>query len=649
MKKIERKDFLLLGGGAIAGGLTGYVFSGAPFLSFQWLVEWTQDQYVPTKGEEKYLQKLCEYCPNKCQISIRMIGDRAVKVESSNSCCPLGQATLQLLYHPERIKTPLKRTGSKGSDKFAPVSWDEAMKDISSKVNKLVKDNKADMIAAVNKDYSLSGELLERMIKASGSANVYYESSEKTIAQGALGGFAEYDFANTDCIISFGAKLLEGWGNQCRMNEHFLNWKKKGVKLIQIDTNCSTTTSLADEWIAVKPGTEGILALGMANYLIKEKGRTSGAPNFAAWSQIVINQYPLAKVSQLTGVDVKKIKELADTLIQARNPIVVAGKGSKGVSSSSVEMQAVYGLNTLARTGAVALKAPAGLASIATTGKAPAAGLDDFIKNRDFEVMFVNEADPVYKSVLGKNLAEKMEKAFVVSITPLINDTALYADYVLPSISVLEGPDSNNAEIVKPYKQSKHAGDIIIGVAKLLEKAAASFQWNSCLEAMPGAGQTKNVTAGFAFNAEILKNYLNEYDKLMGSTEFPMALLPVELPYVGDGDGLAFPYVLKTIERHTYSQGKLWVLINRESADKYGVSEGESLDIISERGEIGSVKAHLSDIVAPDVVGIPLGFGHLAYTKYAEDKGVNAKEIMSDKLDPLSGSANWWATRVKIS
>ena len=123
----------------------------------------------------------------------------------------------------------------------------------------------------------------------------------------------------------------------------------------------------------------------------------------------------------------------------------------------------------------------------------------------------------------------------------------------------------------------------------------------------------------------------------------------MELTFVGDGDGLAFPYVLKTIDDKTYSQGKLWVQINRETADKQGVCEGERIDIESSRGEIGSVRAHLTDTVAPDAIAIPLGFGHKAYTKYAKKKGVNPKEIMANDIDPLTGAANWWLTRVKIS
>jgi len=91
------------------------------------------------------------------------------------------------------------------------------------------------------------------------------------------------------------------------------------------------------------------------------------------------------------------------------------------------------------------------------------------------------------------------------------------------------------------------------------------------------------------------------------------------------------------------------VMMNPDTAKQEGVSEGSRIDIESSRGEIGSVKVHITKTVAPGAVAIPLGFGHEFYTKYAGDKGVNAKEIMSDDIDPISGAADWWFTRVKIS
>jgi menaquinone reductase, molybdopterin-binding-like subunit len=654
MKKIERKDFLMMGGGAIAGGLSGYVFSGAPFLGLQGLVEWTQDQHVPAGGAEQYLKAICSACRDKCELSIRMIGDRAVKIETSNSGCPFSQNALQLLYHPERIDAPLKRTGKKGTVKasaFEKVSWDEALGDIAKKMNKMIGDKKGNMIAGVSKNDDLAGALLNRLVKASGSVNAYYEPSLNTLAQAALGGYVDYDFANADFILSFGARLLEGWGSPCAMNKSFLAWKQKGAKLVQADAVRTRTASMADTWLPIKPGTEAALAMGIANCLAK-KGRAAGG---ADW-MTVIGQYTPEKAAAITGLKAKQIQDIADAFSRAGNPVAVAGRGGMGVSSSSAEFLAVQALNAMAGSRAAVLKKSQGLGEPALSANAAAslkdakklAGLDDFIKNGNFEMLFVNEADPAYKSVYGADLAKKMENAFVVAFMPLLNDTALYADYIFPSLSFLEEESTAGAAPLKPYMKAVHAGDAIISLAKKVDDLKGAFPWAGYVDLVKTYGGAGGAGAP-NFNAQVLKDYLASIEKAQKASDFPLSLVPVELAFVGDGDGLAFPYVLKAIDDKTYSQGKLWVQINRKTADEQGVSEGERIDIESFRGEIGSVRAHLTDTVAPDTIAIPLGFGHKAYTRYAREKGVNPKEIMANDIDPLTGAANWWLTRVKIS
>lgn len=655
MKKLERKDFLKIGGGAIAGGLTGYVFSGAPFLGLQWLVEWTQDQYVPVGGAEQYLKAICGACRNSCDMSIRMIGDRAVKIETSNSGCPFSQNALQLLYHPERLDSPLKRTGRKGTAKasaFERVSWDEAIADIAKRMNKLIADKKGNMIAGISKNDNLAGALLNRLVKAAGSANAYYEPSLNTLAQSALGGYADYDFNNADFILSFGARLLEGWGSPCAMNKSFIAWKNKGAKLVQADAIRTRTASIADTWLAIKPGTEIALALGIANCLAK-KGRNAGGADWMA----IVNQYTPEKAAAITGLKAKQIVDVADAFARAGNPVAVAGRGGSGVSSSSAEFLAVQALNAMVGSRAATLKKSQGLGEPALSANAAEslksakkpAGLDDFIKNGNFEMLFVNEADPAYKSVYGADLAKKMESAFVVAFLPLVNDTAMYADYIFPSLTFLEEASKAGDAALKPYMKAAHAGDAIISLAKKVEDLKGAFPWNGYVDLVKTYGAEAGAGAP-NFNAKVLNDYLVSLEKtLKASEEFPLSLIPIELTFVGDGDGLSFPYVLKAIDNKTYSQDKLWVQINRKTADEQGVSEGERIDIESSRGEIGSVRAHLTDTVAPGTIAIPLGFGHKAGTRYAREKGVNPKEIMANDIDPLTGVANWWLTRVKIS
>jgi anaerobic selenocysteine-containing dehydrogenase len=672
MKKIERRDFLKIAGGVVVGGATGFVFSGAPFYSLQWLVEWSQDQYVPGQGEERFIKGICQYCPNRCDITVRMIGDRAVKVETSNGGCPMGQALLQLLYHPERVKYPLKRVGKKGSGKYMPVSWEEALKDISSKLNELRKAGRASSIAAINHAHTtVSNLLLERLVMASGSPHVYHESCTCNHSRAAVQltlndeGTIWYDLENSDFILSFSARLLEGWGHESNISKAFSNWRNRGAKLVQIDTLCSRTASMADEWIPINPGTESVLALGIAYQLLRKGKRSSGA-NFSSWSQIIFNLYPPEKVSKITGVPVETIGRLASEFARSKRPVAISGRGGKSVSSSVAEIVAIQCLNNLVgnfgENGGIYLKQAATLGepdydSIASESMKKAKrsrGLDDFILNGDdFDLLFINESNPVYKSTLGERLAEKMSKAsMVVSFMTLINDTASYSDYILPTLSSLERPSSGDAKAIAPRYQSIHAGDIILKISKGIDGVSQSFPWSSYKSLLDAAG--KDVITKpkeFIFQADIFKNHLKDITTKLNDSlsEYPLVLIPFEIPTVGDGEGLALPYVLKSIDGKIFSQNKMWVHMNPETAEKNGLSEGSSADLISKRGEIGSVKIHLTKTVAPDVVAAPLGFGHSEYTKYASGKGFNPKQIMSDEIDPVSGNADWWFTRIKIS
>ena len=640
MNKIDRKDFLKIGWGAVLGGATGFVLSGAPFQALQWAVEWTQDQHVPPRGEEKSVATICQLCPQKCTMSVRMFDDRAVKLETSNTGCPIGQNALQLLYHSERITQPMKRVGKKGSGDFEPVTWDEAIKAITDKMNGLA--NTPGAVASISKDQCVSCDMLERLVRCAGSAQNYKEPTAQTLSAAALGGFADYDFENTDFILSFGARLLEGWGSQGAMHKALAKWKANGVKLVQVDTNCNRTASLADQWVAVKPGTEAILAMGIANYLITTKRMASAGDGFAKWSQIVTTEYPLPEVAKLTGVDEAKIKELAEAFSRARRPMAVAGKGAHGVSSSAAEIIAVQALNSLVRTSAVTLKKFTALGNdaIAVNDK-PAAGLDAFIKNKSFNMLFVLGANPVYKSVIGAELAKKMKDAFVVAIMPIMNDTAAYADYVLPSLTYLE------ASAVSPQVKAFFAGDIVLKLAAGFKGAAGKFPWAGFADAVKEAGKTTAV-GNFSFHADELKGAIADLKKAVALEKNKVFMVPLEHTLIGDGDGLAFPYVLKNIDEHTFFKGDMFVQMNRATAKQLGICEKESVDIESSRGEIGSVKVHLTDLVAPNVVAVPLGFGHDFFTKYGDDKGYNPKTIMSSDIDPVTGVANWWLTRVKI-
>lgn len=669
MKKIERKDFLKMAGGAVAGGLVGATVSGSPFDGLQWLVEWTQDQYRPGGGEEKFRQGICGACGT--DISVRMIADRAVKVETANAGCPVCQTLIQFLYHPERVQKPLKRVGGKGSGRFAPVEWSEAIRDISDKIKNLRAQNKPHAVAAINGTHNqVTGAMMTRLLEAIGSGHVYDEPSFGTLsAKAALltqntEGALDYDFENSDYVLSFGARLFEGWGNQARMHKVLNRWKATGAKFVQVDTLATRTASMAAKWVPVKPGTEAILALGIAYKLIMNYGRAGNLPELGRWPGI--NDFNPEKVSALTGVPAAQIDEIAREFANARRAVAVAGRGGQLVSSSVAEIVAVQCLNKLTgrmgvpggvfvkvkneRLGAVRQDAVA-QAGMRNTRKAK--GLDDFIKNGEKpELLFVNDANPVHRSVFGRDLANKMKEIpMVVAIMTLKNDTARYADYILPSFTILETKTGRGEAVIPKRFDSKHGADIIIEIAKRVEGVANSFAWNGYADVANLVGLDTRPLGNFALNVNVLRTYLDTLKKVMEgqAAQYPLALIPYEIPLVGNGDALALPYVLKGIGKDDYAFERLMAQINPDTAKEQGVCEGSRIEIESRRGETGKVKVHVTKTVAPGVIAVPMGFGHADYTEYAEDKGVNPLEIMLDNIDPESGIADWWYTRVKIS
>jgi len=622
MKKIERKDFIKLGGGAVVGGLSGFVFSGAPFKGFQWVVEWTQDQYVPSRGLENFVQSINQSCPDKCQVSVRKISKRAVQLSSIDGVCPSCQNALQLLYHPERIQKPLKKIKN---GKYKEVTWDVALKEIGAELKKSGAKS-----ASISKDYNLSTYLTEKLITAAGSKNSFIETSGETIAQATLGGIPQYNIENSDYVLSFGARVMEGWGSPKAAVKLADNMAKGKSKLVQVDTNATRTASMATQWVNVKPGTEAVLAISIAGVLINKYGKSTNDADFQRIMNLATNQYKPENAEIITGVPKKTIEAIAASFAKAYRPVALAGCGGSGVSASSAEILAVYTLNRLVNTSAVQLVNPVGYGKNSK--------LDEFISKGTFDFMIISGANPVYKSVLGSDLAKKLDKAFVVALAPIQNDTTFYADYILPTLSFLE---TGNKAAVSPETNGKNCADILAAIAKA-----------SGLAIPAGRRDPRTRGAGAAINYSYAKT--SKQFKAMGKivekdNKYPLYLMPFEVNVLGDGDGLAYPYVLKTLDSQTFSYEKMCVHINSKTAKDQGVSDGSCVDIESANGEIENLLVVVTDTVAPGVLAVPLGFGHKNFTKYGSDKGSNPKTIMAKDIDPLSGSANWWITRAKLS
>ncbi len=498
--KIDRRSFLSF----IIGGAAGTALTPLPYKLTDDLSIWTQNwpwTPVPTDGEVSYVNSTCTLCPGRCGITVRKIDNRAVKIEgmkghpvNDGGICLLGLSGLQLLYGHSRIKQPLKRTGNRGSGNWKPISWQEAISEVSEQLLKLRSSNLAHTLGCVlGDDRGTIPHLFSRFMTAFGSPNFFrtpsiQDSYELTLylMQGVQAS-AGFDFADSDFILSFGCGLIEGWGSPVRLSAINSHWKSKGNKVIQIEPRLSNTAAKADKWIPINPGMEALLALGLAHVIIKEslfnkdfiENYTFG---FSEWTdnkgssqkgfkQLVLEDYGTDKVSKMTGIDKATITSLARAFARASRPIAVCGRGQGDTPGSVSEFMAVHALNALVGN----LNKPGGfwavpeldyinwpemeMDSIAANGmqqdRKDGAGSKKYPFTRyllsqlpetiiagseyPLQALFICDANPAYTLPDTQKVKKAFDKIpFVVSFSSYMDETAAQADLILPNHTYLE-------------------------------------------------------------------------------------------------------------------------------------------------------------------------------------------------------------------
>jgi len=536
--KIGRRCFLSF----IVGGAAGTALSPLPYKLTDDLSIWTQMwpwTPVPEDGEVSYVNSSCSLCPGGCGISVRKVENRAVKIEgmkghpvNDGGICILGLSGLQLLYGPTRVKTPLKRV-SEG--RWEKISWDEAIAEIGKKLADLRAEGKSQTLGCIaGSDRGTVSQLLFRFLKAYGSPNfmtlptmedTYALALKKMQGTDSVAGF---DIENSDFILSFGSGLIDGWGSPVRMFK--ANSAKKG-KTVQIEPRLSNTAAKADQWIPIKPGTEAVLAMGLAHVIIKESlykkdfvaSYTEGFEGF----KLSVEAYPPAAVAEITGADAGDIESLAKAFAAASAPIAVCGKGQGKTAGSADEFMAVHALNALvgninAKGGVMALPKPAYIqwpevqpdevaAKGLQTPRIDGAGSEKYpqavsLPNRFAEAVISAAETPLSALFISSDAnpcytlsdVASVKKAFAkiplkVSFSSYMDETAAQADFILPNHVYLERYEDVPActgmsktviglskPVVSPLFDTRHTGDVILALAKALGgKITEAFPWEN--------------------------------------------------------------------------------------------------------------------------------------------------------------------------
>ena len=241
----------------------------------------------PAEGE--WIASTCQGCTQWCAIQIFSQEGRAVKVRGNplsktnhGFTCPRGHLIPQQVYDPDRIKQPMKRTNpekGRGVDpKWVAISWDEAMDIVADRMIELRKANDPHKFCYIRGRYSsTSTDLLYGTLpKVFGTGNYFSHSAicaeaEKMgpgLTQGFF-GYRDYDLPNVQCLVTWGTDPLASNRMVPNTIHRFGEILARGT-VIAVDPRLSNVAAKAQEWLPVKPGTDGALADAIAHVLLTE-------------------------------------------------------------------------------------------------------------------------------------------------------------------------------------------------------------------------------------------------------------------------------------------------------------------------------------------------------------------------------------------
>lgn len=557
--RINRRTLLkLIGAATLGAALPDELLHALP----------KEGEWIPY--EEYWSTGVCLQCPSGCGLQIRSVNHWPVKLEgikdypiNKGRLCPKGQSGLQVLYDPDRIRHPLKRKGKRGEGSWEKISWDEAIASVTQRLKTLREEGRPQgLMVWSGRSRGHMVELIARFLEAYGSPNQL--GSRERGSEGILAGhfftmgLREYlaiHWEEVNYIVSFGAALLDASRPSLR-NLWGYGYFRRGRpgrrgKLVQVEPRFSVTASKADQWIPIRPGTDGALALGMAHWIIKEnrydydfiQNHTFGFEDWKdpdgktrmGFKTLVLKEYSPKQVSSLTGIPEETIVRIADQFSAFRPSIAISGRGVGMQTNGTYSQMAVDSLNALvgsldSRGGLLLQRKPpfqkwpsvqrdsvaekglsqpridgAGSMPFPFAQELPYTLLERLQTGAPYpvEVLLTYYTNPLFSIPEPETMRKALERIpFIVSFSPFMDETTLFSDLVLPDGTYFERWQDDNVEpglgfptfglrspvIDPPLYDVRNTGDVLIQIAKGLGGSVSrSFLWKDFQEALKDA------------------------------------------------------------------------------------------------------------------------------------------------------------------
>jgi anaerobic selenocysteine-containing dehydrogenase len=646
-----------------------------------------ETEIVP--GEEQWHPAVCTECAAGCGTLVRIMeGVRTVerggeqlrervaaikKVEgnpldpvSGGRLCARGQAAVQSLYHPDRLRGPMLRTGDRGKGQFAPATWEQALAAVAGKI---AKADPARIVFLAGPHAGTRSVAIARFVQALGApapvvCSLADCAVERKAAELGFGwkGLPVYDLAGARHVLGVGADFLGGWASPVYYSREFGAFRqgRREVRgyLVQAESRLSITAAAADRWLPLRPGSEPQFLLAVGRILLDAglgRNRTMVQPFASA---------DVAALLASCGLEERRVREAVQALGESDAPLVLAGASvpqSNSLDAILLSHYLNFMLGNVGRPGGVLPPAPAAAAPFQNGRAAEALARA--------QVVLIDGANPAYTLPPSSGVLQALVRAeTLVGFAGFLDDTAAWCDVVLPGHHTLESEAALIPAVspqpavtvavpfVKPLYDTRAVETILADLARKMSKeykavtardllpqdsafeeiARQGGLWGEASKPEPqaplGPPPSQPEPASFAGDA----------------AQYPLLFQPYLSLQFHDGAGANLPWLQELPDPASSSIWGLPVEIDPQLAEHLHVSNGDMVRVESAHGWF-EAPAYLHPGAIPGVVSMPIGDGHAYYGRYASGRGANPLSILAPVWEKSTGALALGGTRVRLA
>lgn len=689
---ITRRRFLQVLGAGSAVGIAGCADSPR-----QNILPNSKGMQEQVPGVAVWYKTTCGECSAGCGLVVRTREGRAVKVEgnvdhpvNSGGVCALGQSTLQNLYDPDRLRTPVARKRFSVNGEMKNVSWDQALDAFAKSLGK----GKGKQVIITGEVTGANASLIKDWCKAVGAEHVVYELSSQAVeakaAEAVLGiyGVPTYSFDKADVVVNFGADFLETWNSPV---EYARSWadsrrKKAPAKFVHVEPRLSLTGANADSWLRSNPGSEEQIVLALIKLVLERRGAgaLSGLSDAVKSKlNVALKTASVENAISASGITKEQLLVVADDLSRAKNSLILVGGAASLTTQSLSLMISTMALNVILGNIGKTVNV-AKVRKPRSSAKSILAAIDRLNKGELVNVIFWG-TNPAFTLPKSFGLEYAVRKAHAVyALSSHVDETAALADYVLPTNVALEswGDSEPRAGVYNlfqptmlPLFDSKIGGDVLLEVAAKAGQALSAKNFEELLKARWQGLQASSPDKSLSFDVFWRKAVGNggfsgsdvaSESKSDESVEFEfsdegasfakpktggktLTLYPYPSVRTFDGRAANRPWLQELPDPITQANWSSWAEISTKTAKDFGLAQGDMVTLSTDHGEI-TVPVYLTEYVHDGIVAVPIGQGHSEYGRYAKSVGGgNVLSLLTTQVDRSESAVALLSTNVTVT